>query len=180
MWYVVTRVTCADDFTRICRTLQIPREKITGLSNYRDGAYPIAPYSYYYLVEASGVRTGKRIIVAVGVPVVARLHRVGGNEASDAGVIIPVTKQHQAAVAVGLVLPFAHETERRRRRACSADGHSEAVVEQRVRDCLTAAGDAPRAAERIAVVELARCAPSLAEAGSVDRRAVLAAVFGSR
>ena len=78
----------------------------------------------------------------------------------------------QAAVGVGLVLPFAHETERRRRRACSADGHSEAVVEQRVRDRLTAVCYASRASERIAVIELARCASPLAEAGSVDRRAV--------
>ena len=82
-------------------------------------------------------------------------------------------KEHQSAVAVGLVLPLAHETKRRRRRAGAADRHAEAVVEHRIRDRLAGIRYAPRAAERIAVVELARRASVLAEAGSVDRRAVL-------
>ena len=62
----------------------------------------------------------ERVIVAVGVPVVSCLRRIGGNEASDTGVIIPVTKQLQAAVAVGLVLPLAYEAEGRGRRAGAA------------------------------------------------------------
>ena len=74
-----------------------------------------------------------------------------------------MTKEHQSAVVVRLVLPFAHETERRRRRACPTDGHSETVVEHAVCDCLTAVGYASGAAERVAVVELARRAASLAK-----------------
>ena len=81
-------------------------------------------------------------------------------------------KEHQATVAVGLVLPLAYEAEGRGRRAGAADGHAEAVVEYAVGDRLAAARDAPGASERIAVIELARCASVLAEAGSVDRRAV--------
>ena len=115
----------------------------------------------------------QRIIVAVGIPVVACFRRIGGDEASDAGVVVAVAEQLQPAVIVRLVLTFAHETERRRRGACSADDHSEAVVEHAVRDRLAAVCYAPRAAKGVAVVELARRAAPLAEAGSVDRRAVL-------
>ena len=114
----------------------------------------------------------QRIIVAVGIPVVACFRRIGGDEASDAGVVVAVAEQLQPAVIVRLVLTFAHETERRRRGACAADGHAEAVVEHRVRDCLTAVCYASGASEGVAVVELAHCTAPLAEAGSVDRRAV--------
>jgi hypothetical protein len=97
--------------------------------------------------------------------VITCLGRFGGDEPSDTGVVLAVTEELQSAVVVCLVLPFAHETERRRRCACPADSHAEAVVEDAVRDRLTGVGYSSRAAEGVAVVELARHATSLGKAG---------------
>jgi hypothetical protein len=53
-----------------------------------------------------------------------------------------------------------------------AHRHAERVVEHGIGDGLAAVGYAPRAAQRIAVVELAGRTGSLANAGRVDRASV--------
>ena len=84
-----------------------------------------------------------------------------------------MAQQLQATVAVRLVLRFAHETERSGRRSGSAHRVAERIVEVAVGHRLRAVGYPARAAERIAVVKLARGAPTLAQTRRVDRVAVL-------
>ena len=84
-----------------------------------------------------------------------------------------MAEELQTAVTVRLVLRFAHETERSRCRACPTDGVAERIVELAVRHRLRAVRYPSRAAQRFAVVELARSPPMLAQARRVDRIPVL-------
>ncbi len=70
-------------------------------------------------------------------------------------------QQHQARVAVGLVVRLAHEPERGRSCAGAGDRHAERIVENAVRCRLAAVGDASGTAKRIRVVELARTTAAL-------------------
>lgn len=79
----------------------------------------------------------------------------------------------QAAVGIALVLRRAHEAEGRRRGSGPAHRHSEGIVENGVGDRLAAVGDASRAAEGVAVVELARASGALGDTGRVDGAGIL-------
>jgi hypothetical protein len=114
---------------------------------------PTPPPQFAYLITG-GVRSVEGIVVAIGIPVVARFRRIGGDEASDTRVVVAMAEQLQAAVAVCLVLPLAHETEGSGSGSCAADGHSEAVVEDAVGDRLAGVRYAACAAKGVAVVEL--------------------------
>ena len=103
----------------------------------------------------------QRVVAAVGVPVVARLGRVRGQEPADARAVVAVSQQHQPRVRVPLIAARTHKTEWRRRVPRPAHRHPEGVVQQPVRGRLGGRCDPPRAAQRVRVVEPAHALASV-------------------
>ena len=110
--------------------------------------------------------------MAIGIPVGSVFSWIAGDEPSNAGIVVAMTKQLQSAVTVSLVLLLPHEAEGCRRRACPTDRVAEGIEELAIGHTLAAIGDTPCASQRVSMIELGAAPSMLAQSRRVDRIAV--------